>query len=477
MRFRHDPDGARLPIKIDSTSNGEFAPRPLTRGESAMVSHAHANASANARRRGLGRREFLVTACGAATTLAAMNEANAAAGVTGGSFRLHADAGLDQGAAADTLEGDEFIFDVQNHAINPNGAWRLSPSGNHIAAALGRSTTAAQNYAHSAQAGEFGYLNMLDGEHYVKDVFVDSDTSMTVMSVLSTDHAGDPLQMPDAAAIRAKASMLGRRVLLHGKALPNLRGDLDHMNELKERWDVVAWKLYTQLAPAPDTTGYRLDDEALMTPMIERARALGVKIVCAHKGLPFGAAPRQFATASDVGGAARLFPDIAFIVYHGGFEYEVPEGPYDPDNAAAGVNALVKSLLDNGVGPNANVYAELGATWRTLLRRPDEAAHAWGKLLRYVGEDNVLWGTDCIWFGSPQDQIQAFRAFDISNEYQERFGYPSLTPAIKRKIFGLNAARVYGVAADEIAAARGPRGPDPAFVTHGPKTRRGLVHH
>jgi len=78
--------------------------------------------------------------------------------------------------------------------------------------------------------------------------------------------------------------------------------------------------------------------------------------------------------------------------------------------------------------------------------RPDPGrAHVLGKLLRYVGEDNVLWGTDCIFYGSPQDQIQAFRAFQISREFQERYGYPALTPRVKAKILGLNGARVYGV--------------------------------
>ena len=79
------------------------------------------------------------------------------------------------------------------------------------------------------------------------------------------------------------------------------------------------------------------------------------------------------------------------------------------------------------------------------MRDPTQAAHLLGKLLRFVGEDNVLWGTDSIWYGSPQDQIQALRAFEISAELQERFGYPALTKARKAKLFGLNGARVYGV--------------------------------
>jgi hypothetical protein len=98
-----------------------------------------------------------------------------------------------------------------------------------------------------------------------------------------------------------------------------------------------------------------------------------------------------------------------------------------------------------GIGPNENVYAELGSTWWYLMRYPTQAAHVLGKLLRFVGEDNVLWGTDCLFYGSPQDQIQALRAFHISREFQDRFGYPELTREIKNKILGLNGARLYGV--------------------------------
>ena len=79
------------------------------------------------------------------------------------------------------------------------------------------------------------------------------------------------------------------------------------------------------------------------------------------------------------------------------------------------------------------------------MRDPDQAAHLLGKLLKHFGDDNVLWGTDSIWYGSPQDQIQAFRAFEISGEFQQRYGYPALTHERKTKILGLNAARVYGI--------------------------------
>jgi hypothetical protein len=79
------------------------------------------------------------------------------------------------------------------------------------------------------------------------------------------------------------------------------------------------------------------------------------------------------------------------------------------------------------------------------MRSPTQAAHVLGKLLRYVGEDNVVWGTDCLFYGSPQDQIQALRAFKITEEFREKYGYPKLTKELKAKILGQNAARLYGV--------------------------------
>jgi predicted TIM-barrel fold metal-dependent hydrolase len=136
---------------------------------------------------------------------------------------------------------------------------------------------------------------------------------------------------------------------------------------------------------------------------------------------------------------------VKFVIYHSGFEVRSTEGPYTPDTAGNGVNRLVDSLRRAEVGPGENVYAEIGSTWWHLLRRPEEAAHVIGKLLVAVGENNLLWGTDSIFYGSPQGQIDAFRAFEISSEFQERFGYPALTREIKRKVLGENACRLYGI--------------------------------
>ena len=174
---------------------------------------------------------------------------------------------------------------------------------------------------------------------------------------------------------------------------------------------------------------------------------------------------------------------MSFLIYHSGFVTGVREGPYAGSGAGDGIDTLIRSLVENGVKPGSNVYAELGSTWRYLMRDPEQAAHALGKLLKYCGEDNVLWGTDSIWYGSPQDQIQAFRAFQISPELRAKHGYAEITPAMRAKIFGRNATRVYPVSAevmrnfaggDRIARERLAyrERPEPHYLTYGPRTRR-----
>jgi predicted TIM-barrel fold metal-dependent hydrolase len=173
---------------------------------------------------------------------------------------------------------------------------------------------------------------------------------------------------------------------------------------------------------------------------------------------------------------------VNFLVYHSGFITGQPEGPYDPGRGE-GVDELIRSVEESGVPRNANVYAELGSTWRFALRNPTMAAHILGKLVKHIGEENLLYGSDCIWYGSPQDQIQAFRTFQISEELQERHGYPAMTPALRARIFGLNAAKPYGLDVGEVLQrARRDRieerragyreHPDPHYLTFGPKTRR-----
>jgi predicted TIM-barrel fold metal-dependent hydrolase len=155
---------------------------------------------------------------------------------------------------------------------------------------------------------------------------------------------------------------------------------------------------------------------------------------------------------------ARLYPDLTFVVYHSGYEVDPDgeEGPYTEEDRNLGVNRLVASLDECGIETGSNVYAELGTTWYLALRRPREAAHVLGKLLAAVGEDRILWGTDSIWYGSPQPLIDAFWSFQIPSDMQAQFGYPALTTEIKQKILWRNASSLYGVADEDLRAAAAP---------------------
>jgi uncharacterized protein len=101
--------------------------------------------------------------------------------------------------------------------------------------------------------------------------------------------------------------------------------------------------------------------------------------------------------------------------------------------------------MNNGLGLGSNVYGELGTTWQNIMTDTTAATHVLGKLLKYLGEDNVVWGTDCMWYGSPEPQIQMFMSFKMDEKIRMQEGYPDLTPAIKTKILGLNAAKVFGI--------------------------------
>ena len=273
--------------------------------------------------------------------------------------------------------------------------------------------------------------------------------------------------------------------MVHGRVNPNQDGDLEAMDELAEQWDICAFKTYTQYGPGG--IGFWLSDEDTGIAMIERARRLGVRNICVHKGLPFGPRSIEHSRCDEIGVVAKRFPDMNFIIYHSGFVAGTPEREFAEGQNRAGIDTLIQSVLDNDIEKNSNVYAELGSTWRFLMRDPDNAAHSLGKLFKYIGEDNVLWGTDSIWYGSPQDQIQAFRTFQISDEFQEKFDYPAITPQLRRKVFGLNAAVPYNIRQDEIKSLTAndmiateklayKEDPQPHFLTFGPRNRREFLN-
>lgn len=476
MPHKSDPDAPiRLPVKLDRCSNGEYVPPVPT----PALRHAHRSALdaalAAARRVGVDRRGFIASSCGAAATLLALNQI----GCGGGRYAIPEAARHEPAAADSVLAGDEFIFDVQTHHVSADRPWYATDRPN-----LGMFLSTVPD----AQCGADHWSKCFDRDAFIKEVFLDSETHLGVLSALWGSPEINAIHADEAALTRRRVEQMegAPRLRIHGIALPQAYGTeraREHMQALKETWQVAAWKLYPVWGP--QGTGYRMDAPETGMRVVQNGLELGIPLFAIHKGLPLPGMDAAYTRPDDIGPVAKAFPQATFLIYHSGYEPDQKEGPYDPD-ATKGVDVLIRSCREHGIGPDGNVYAELGSLWREVMKDPDEAAHALGKLLSHFGPDRILWGTDAIWYGTPQDQIQAFRAFEISAEFQERYGYPALTAETKRKVFGLNGARVYGVdvpeikralAWDPVARARElyRDDPRPSLETYGPRNRRELL--
>lgn len=339
---------------------------------------------------------------------------------------------------------NEFVFDMQTHHVD-----RIVTDDYRNFFMI---------YPEQANCGK-GLPGCFLRDEYINLMFLQSNTSVAMLSAVPALDSDQPLTNAEIAASRDYINQLARseRVLIQGQVLPNYRmqEQLEGMQRLVEQNKINCWKVHTEWGPAntwgnaPD--GYWLDDPMIGIPFIEQARKTGVKIFCCHKGVAAPLFNAEFCSPRDIGPVAKMFPDTSWVVYHSAYLYEpllgvniLPEGPY-VDGSMRGVDSLVTTLEENGIKPNQNVYAELGSCWNLVMPDPTAAAHTIGKLLLAVGENNLLWGSDAIWTAKPQPYVDAFWNFEITPQFQERYGYPALTKDLKRKVLGLNAARLFDV--------------------------------
>jgi hypothetical protein len=93
-----------------------------------------------------------------------------------------------------------------------------------------------------------------------------------------------------------------------------------------------------------------------------------------------------------------------------------------------------------------NSFAEIGTTFASsVVTFPTVTAHILGQLLKFKGSKNIVFGSDSLWYGSPQWQIDALWRFQIPERIREKWGYPQIDETAKRNILGLNSAKLYGL--------------------------------
>ena len=325
----------------------------------------------------------------------------------------------------------------------------------------GRQGMPRQRYLRSpsGMAAAFMAMNQVYGDVYRVDP--------AELALLSTSPSVDPektlLSDRQMVATRDQVNEIAgtRRMFAHGVIWPSAPEYLALMEPAATELKVDSWKGYT----IGDVLGYhptfdrpwRLDDEELTWPTYEKARQLGVRNICIHKGvlpIDYERLPNwQYASVEDVGGAAAAWPDLNFHIYHAGLKMwrdaESVSEEFERTGRLAWIDELAAIPAEYGV---SNVYADIGLSFGALaITHPRLAAAMVAKLVKGLGVDHVLWGTDSIWFGSPQWQIEAFRRIELPPDLQDKLDLAPLGPAdgpVKNAIFGINAAGQYDLALD-----------------------------
>jgi predicted TIM-barrel fold metal-dependent hydrolase len=444
----------RLPIPTQVVSNGEHVPRGQSRDQQRVERALIEAAERDGAKLGMSRRDFLRTGCGMAAAFLAMNS------VYGSLFDVGAAEAADPDLAAGRAAGlrSQFVFDVQNHFVRDDFAWE--------------GILALGEYAkrwNPVLAAEGITMQRYKFENYVKEVFLDSDTTIALLSAAPSDSSDNMiLDNDDLARARAIVNAIAgsRRLLCHAVIRPGQPGWLDEIDRAITVLKPDSWKGYTVGDPlAPSGYPWRLDDEKLMYPAYEKMRKAGIRNVCIHKGL----LPADYLTSwknwryamvDDLPRAAKDWPDLNFIIYHSALKpfLTSPEdslAQFETSGRMDWVTDLAEIPAKHGV---SNIYGELGTSFASsVITHPRHCAAMLGTLIRGLGAERVLWGTDAVWYGSPQWQIEAFRRIEIPADMQKQHGFAALGDAagpVKTAILGGNAAPLYGIdAGTRVAAA------------------------
>lgn len=379
----------------------------------------------SARKAGMSRRNFIRSSLGFSAAMLAANE------VTGMKFfEINSAEAADFDAKKEAIQvaragSGEFIVDVHTHVCTRPGHYQLGVNTTE------RGMWFVQLLDDLGKA--FGLPNGtrdMNVENYGKLILQESDTTVGIFNPFGfrEDYGGkDMIPMEYQVGVRDRWPK--STLMLAGGLTPNqgLSVTLDRLAQYVDQYKISGLKLYT--FDSTKKKGWWFDDEKLAYPIWEACRKHGIKNVGCHKGIPFGQFYARYAHAEDFDAAADDFLDLNFIAYHSAW-------PYHAELAAL-----------KGFKPQRkNLYCEVGSTFAaTVTSRPLECAHVLGTLLRDLGPDYVLWGTDSLLWGNPQWQIEAFRNFQIPDQLVEGHGYPKITPEIRRKVFGENAARIWNI--------------------------------
>jgi hypothetical protein len=447
------------PIPTRIVSSDEFYPDPQNPRQREVEARLLAMADDLGRKQGMDRRQFFQTAAGMAASFVAMNH------VYGPLFAATPEEAATPEMAQMRSDGlkNQFIMDMHTHFLRDDT--RLTSFVN-MRAAVGRSGW------NTDLAGKEQTIEDLKYDNYVKEIFLDSDTKIALISSAPSDIPRDWfLTNEQMAAARDKVNRASgtRRLFSHIIFTPGQPGWLDQLDAalaLKPE-SVKGYTVGDNTHKETSRYPWRMDDEKVAYQGYDRMVKAGIKNVCVHKGLFSPGVERQFpnlrgyADAADVGQAAKDWPQLNFVIYHAAYRHvggdpKVALAEFQRTGRIAWTSDLADIPEQYGV---SNVYGDVGQLFATtLIAEPNVCAALMGILIRGLGVDHVCWGTDAVWTGSPQWQIEGLRRLEIPEAMQKQHGFNPLgdaTGPVKTAIFGGNNARLYNLdptrAANDVA--------------------------
>jgi len=455
----------RSPIPTQSVSSDEFYPAAQTPRQREFEARIKQMGSELAKKQGVSRRKFFQGAAGMAAAYLAMNETYGPLYMVS---RAEAQTPEMANARASALKG-QFIMDMHTHFL--------------------RDDTRLEGFVRSREAvGKAGWNPGLANKHqtlddlkfanYFKEIYLDSDTKVALISGSGSEEPRDWFltnEMKAQTRSNVNQQAGSQRMFSHAIFMPGMPGWLEKAEQDHETLKPDSFKGYTigdntnkHLARHP----WHLDDEKLLYPFYEKLvkwskTKPSLANVCVHKGLFPPSTTKQFpnllqyADVRDVGKAAKDFPDLNFIIYHSGFRFTggahmTGWEQFEQTGRIDWVTDLAEIPQKYGV---KNVYGDLGQIFaQSTLAEPRLCAAMMGQLVKGLGADHIVWGSDAVWTGAPQWQIEGLRRLEIPQQMQEKYGFAPLGAAdgaVKNAIFGGNSARLYAFSPQQRAALDG----------------------
>jgi len=491
------------PIPTHMISNGEYVPARQTREQQNVEQRLAEVADEASRKLGTNRATFLAGAGGMAAAFMAMNEVYGKMFHVDPAELFEPAAAAEIGPPKDLFVFDDQLHMIRYSNTRSGVALRaLAQGAGPATAAAGITKNPFNPMGYPDELGN-PWTPWTDSlaqtpdvsaqfhlVRFIKDVFLDSqvtvghitnaplglflppgETQPIVPRTVNEALDGCNLTGYQTAMVRDFINKIAgsQRALAHGQLFPG-KTNVPFMQHQVDQFHPDSWKGYsiaysakTDTDPLKPMVRWRMDDEDVAYPMYEVIRKNrgelrqhpGFFNICVHKGLqtnifddPEVNKPEN-GNPDDIPKAARDWPEFNFIIYHASWAPQF-NGWYTLQEIKAGkmrngvpdIKWVTQMAQDCSHLPN--VYCEMGSTFGALVTTfPTVCAHLIGQLMKYWGSSRIVFGTDSLWYGSPQWQIEALWRYQIPEAIASKYGYPQLTPEDKRKILGLNSARLY----------------------------------